>query len=193
MKSFLELLYIVVLGLTVGAALSWFSIQKNHGFGALEIGEWTAWPLAGSQDADPYTKAKTAAEGEVPLGAAEGLAFHASNDSRGNALQRHCQYRLSGTTPPGRFWSLTAHLLEDAKPDENSPISRGMLSQTLLRNTNGQLEIHVGPTFSQGNWLQVEGRGPYRLILRLYDSPITSATGLVDLEMLKIEQMDCSS
>ena len=87
----------------LGGALAWMSIQKNHGFGTLTIGQWTAWPLAGSVNADPYSKAKVAAAGDVPLGAAEGLAFHARLDRRGNTLKRNCQYQLTGLTPPARL------------------------------------------------------------------------------------------
>ena len=113
MRAFSELFSILFIGLFVGGLLAWLSIQNNHGFGTLTIGQWTAWPLAGSQQADPYSKAKVAADGDVPLGAAEGLAFHAQTDERGNPLQRNCQYRIRGTTPTARLWTLAAHDLKD--------------------------------------------------------------------------------
>ena len=49
-------------------------------------GAWTAWPHAGSPDADPYSIAMLARTGEVPLGAGEGIAFTAEIDSDGAPL-----------------------------------------------------------------------------------------------------------
>ena len=57
MRAFSELFAILLIGLFVGGGLAWLSIQNNHGFGTLSIGQWTAWPLAGSVNADPYSKA----------------------------------------------------------------------------------------------------------------------------------------
>ena len=193
MRSFLELFSVLLLGLTLGGVLSWYSIQNNHGFGALKIGQWTAWPHAGSRDSDPYTKAKVAAEGEVPLGAAEGIAFHARFDSVGDPLKRHCQYRLIGQTPPGRFWTLSAHNLNRGVSLNNNRKPESLISRSLLRQNDGRFVLEVGPELAIGNWLETSGKGSYELILRLYDSPITSTSGIVDPEMPMITQLRCVS
>lgn len=193
MRGFSELFAIILMGLALGGALAWVSIQNNQGFGALRIGEWTAWPLAGSRDADPYSKAKVAAEGAVPLGAAEGLAFHADQDKDGNPLRRDCQYMLEGQTPPARLWTLSAHAPEGpvlTKPDGQSV---NVISRSIVRAQDGKFTLYSGPEFSPGNWLEVDGRGSYELILRLYDSPITSTSGIVDPQMPSISLMSCQS
>ncbi|MEL7273042.1 MAG: DUF1214 domain-containing protein [Pseudomonadota bacterium] len=193
MRQFFVLFFVVLIGLAGGGALSWVSIQNNHGFGALTVGRWTAWPLAGSRDADPYTRAKVAADGEVPLGAAEGLAFHALTDEAGRALRRQCQYRLSGQTPPARYWTLAAHGLTGAVLGDGPVDASRLISHKMLRSSDGRFSLEVGPRLAGGNWLAVRGQGEYQLILRLYDSPITSTRGIVDPEMPRIELLGCAA
>lgn len=193
MRAFSELFAVLFIGLFLGGSLAWLSIQENHGFGTLTIGQWTAWPLAGSIHADPYSKAKVAAEGDVPLGAAEGLAFHATQDRRGNALRRDCHYRLSGLTPPARFWTLSAHDLNDRVLVKSDGRASNLISRQLLRESDGAFEINAGSELSAKNWLQIQGAGPYKLILRLYDSPITSAGRVADATMPSVTLLACNS
>ncbi|MEM8749402.1 MAG: DUF1214 domain-containing protein [Pseudomonadota bacterium] len=191
MRTFLHLLIILTLGLGLGGGLSWYSVQENHGFGALRIGGWTAWPLAGYQDADPYTRAKVAAAGEVPLGAAEGVAFHARLDDDGKPLQRECAYLVKGQTPPARLWTLTAHELGGAALKQANGSPSNAVSQQLLRLANGQFEVHVGPRLAAGNWVETRGSGPYEMVMRLYDTPISSNSGASDTFMPSIEALGC--
>ena len=62
---------------------------------------WKASPGAGSPDADPYSIARLARTGEVPLGAGEGLAFTADGRSGRRAAPRqlHLPHRRAD---PGR-------------------------------------------------------------------------------------------
>lgn len=193
MRAFSELFAILFVGLFVGGALAWLSIQNNHGFGTLNIGQWTAWPLAGSVNADPYSKAKVAAAGDVPLGAAEGLAFHARLDRRGNALRRDCQYQLTGMTPPARLWTLTAHDMNNRVLIKSDGLPSQLLSRNLLRQSDGRFQIVAGPDLASENWLEVDGEGPYQLILRLYDSPVTSTGQISDAEMPSVALVECDT
>ncbi|MEP1206713.1 MAG: DUF1214 domain-containing protein [Rhizobiaceae bacterium] len=203
MRAFSELFAVLFIGLFLGGALAWLSIQKNHGFGTLSIGQWTAWPQAGSVNADPYSRAKVAADGDVPLGAAEGLAFHALSDRRGNGLRRNCQYRLSGLTPPARLWTLAAHDLNDRVLVRSDGMASNLVSRQLLRESDGSFEINVGPALAAKNWLEIDGNAngddgggngeSYKLILRLYDSPITSAGRVTDATMPDVTRLRCPS
>lgn len=193
MRVFFEALYVILIGLGLGGGLAMVSIQDNHGFSSLTIGSWTAWPQAGSVAADPYTRAKVAANAEVPLGAAEGIAFHARRDSENRPLERRCSYRLTGTTPPARVWTLAAHTPsgEGLKTEIGQPAS--LVSRSLLRRDDGQLEITVGPQAMAGNWLPLSGSGPYTLILRLYDTQITTSRSLLQPDMPLVQRMACAS
>ncbi|MEE9376088.1 MAG: DUF1214 domain-containing protein [Rhizobiaceae bacterium] len=182
-----------MIGLGLGGVLSLYSIQNIHGFGALQIGQWTAWPQAGSQNADPYTKAKVAAAGEVPLGASEGIVFHAKTDKTGKRLLLECNYHVSGRTPPARLWTISIHNDDGTTVGKNLSLYSKLLSQTLVRQQDGRFTITVSPEASPGNWLRTRGNGVYQLILRLYDSPLTSTRGIVDPEMPEISLLGCPS
>ncbi len=83
-----------------------YALDSFEGFGELRVGAWRAYPAAGTPDADPYSKARAARKAYLPLGTTEGLPFYAQRDSAGRELRRGCTYRLSGFTPPARFWTL---------------------------------------------------------------------------------------
>lgn len=193
MRIVLELIFVILLGLGLGGALSVVSIQNNLGFGALTIGQWTAWPKAGSRDADPYTKAKVAANGEVPLGAAEGISFHSRLDNKGDPLALNCQYQISGQTPPARFWTLTAHKADGTIVGSPSGGAATIHSRNIFRHPSGNFIIMAGPILSGGNWVETDGKGPYELVIRLYDTQVTSTSGLLNPEMPEIILMGCQS
>ena len=191
MRSFLQLFLVLICGLSLGAAATWYSIQRNHGLGALNIGVWTAWPSAGDVKSDPYTRAKVAAEGEVPLGAAEGLAFHATLDEQGKPLRQECQYNISGQTPLARLWTLTAHTLEGTvlRRENKSPAS--IVSRNLSRHSDGSMSLQIGKTVSASNWIKLNGNGPYQIVLRLYDSQLGTASNVSETSMPTVRLLSC--
>ena len=64
-----------------GGGSVWYALQAQSGVGAISIGQWTAFPEIGTQNADPYSKARVAREGVLALGKAEGLSFIAERDA----------------------------------------------------------------------------------------------------------------
>ncbi|MEL6946796.1 MAG: DUF1214 domain-containing protein [Pseudomonadota bacterium] len=193
MRLFFDALFVIVLGLGLGGGLALVSIQDNHGFGSLTIDGWTAWPQVGSANADPYTRAKVAANAEVPLGAAEGIAFHIRLDDQQRPLRRDCTYRLFGTTPPARVWTLAAHDLQGKGLQNPLGQPASLVSRNLLRQDNGRVDITIGPDMASGNWIALDGRGPFSLILRLYDTQITTSRSLLAPTMPKIERGACKA
>ena len=103
-----RVLLALAIGLPLGAWSASRMIRSDQGFGTLVAGAWTARPREGSAEADPYSRARLAAEGFVPLGAAEGVAFEAVADSAGAPLLRDCNYVLEGEMPRARAWTLAA-------------------------------------------------------------------------------------
>ncbi|MFQ0814906.1 hypothetical protein AVM02_05635 [Brucella anthropi] len=175
----------IVLALALGGGI--WSVDKVldrfEGFGELQVGVWSAYPAAGTPDADPYSKARAAREAYLALGTAEGLAFHARGDKSGRALRRGCTYRLSGMTPPARFWTLypTTPDLEPVRP--RAGLQAALHSREVLYDDDGSVTITIGPDAAPGNWLPVEGSGDFVLVMTLYDTPAASSSGLSDLVM----------
>ncbi len=104
------LLTAIALAIAVGGGAwsVWVALNAGFGVGAVQVGEWSAFPAVGTPDADPYSKARFAREGGLVLGKAEGISFVAQHDSLGAALRRGCSYTIEGEIPSARFWTLYA-------------------------------------------------------------------------------------
>ena len=191
MKTLLNLFIVFAIGLVLGGASAYVSIRQAHGVGAINVGSWSAWPFVGGVEIDPYTSARGTANGTLPLGAAEGLAFEAALDSNNAPLERSCRYRLSGETPTARVWTLSAYDPAGRLASGNDTQVPALHSGNLIRFDDGSFKIEIGNIPVSGNWIPVSGAGNFRLILRLYDTPITSNSGLIAPEMPLIEKLEC--
>ncbi len=191
MRKLANISIILAIGLGVGGVSAWMAVEADNSFGSVKIGQWTSWPLAGSTDADPYTRARVAKDGLVPLGAAEGLAFYLTTDQFGKPLDRECQYEIIGATPPARLWTLSAQDQNKRTIESETGVENTAFSQTLLRRQDGTFSINIGSQPAPGNWLSISGKGPMRFVIRLYDTPITGSAALAEPVMPKIINRDC--
>lgn len=191
MKTLSYFFFVLVLGLGLGGGLTWISVQQNQGFGALIVGEWVAWPQAGSNEADPYTDARIAVDGQVPLGAAEGVLFVATKDKDGEPLKLECDYRLKGALPNARYWTIEAKPREEAFQDQAGFGNTAPLNSTDMVWHNGEVEIVVGKSLRGGHWVPVKGKGPMQLGIRLYDSQVTGTGVMVGLGLPQISLLRC--
>lgn len=191
MRYLINILTILIIGLTVGGISAWWAVETESGFGSVKIDQWTSWPQAGSVDADPYTRARVARDGSVPLGAGEGLAFYLTTDQFGKPLQRNCQYTITGDTPPARLWTLAVQDEKKQVIQATNGIANTAFSQTLLREQDGTFSITIGNQAAPGNWLAISGNGTMRLVIRFYDTPITGSAGLAEPVMPRIVNKDC--
>ncbi|MDQ0469718.1 DUF1214 domain-containing protein [Labrys wisconsinensis] len=184
MRSIPGFLYALTLGAVVGLGLTWWTLAGGPGFNALRIGPWSAWPQAGTPDADRYARAGLARSGDLPLGSGEGLAFVATRDSAGAALDGRCRYRIEPIAPPARWWTLALYDADGHLPD--SPVGRhGFTSAEVLRRGDGVAAVVVAPDAAPGNWLPSgPAGGPFRLVLRLYDTPVSTSAARSDAVVL---------
>ncbi|GLS22820.1 membrane protein [Labrys miyagiensis] len=173
-SSNIGLAYALVLGAVVALGLTWWTTGDAFQLGALRIGPWQAWPLTDPLNADRYSRARIARSGDLPLGPGEGLAFTARVDSEGRALDGGCHYTIGPILPPARWWTLSLYD-RAGKPFVNPSERFGFASSAVMRGENGAAAIETGPGLQPGNWLP-SAAGPISLVLRLYDSPVS--TGL---------------
>jgi hypothetical protein len=186
------ILLALALAIGGGAASAWLALENLRGLGAIEIGPWTAFPNAGSRNADPYSAARAARRAELALGPAEGIRFIAGRDSQGVPLSGRCRYRLSGMVPQARLWTLHA-LGPDERPLRPYAARQpGLHSRELLRAEDGSFLIAIDRRAAPGNWLAV-AEGPFLLVLTLYDTPVTGAAGLVELSLPRLVREDCDN
>jgi hypothetical protein len=172
----------LVIAAGTGLGLTWWSIANGPRLGAMSIGPWRAWPQIGGQDADRYARASVARSGELPLAAGEGIAFLASEDSQGAALSGQCRYRIAPIGPPARWWTLT--LYDGARRLFANPAERyAFTSAEVVRGSDGEAAIVAALAAEPGNWLPSPA-GRFQLVLRLYDTPIS--TGLAAEEAVAL-------
>lgn len=190
MRLLFDIAVALVIAIAIGAASAWYTLDRGRLFNSLSLGEWTAWPESGSPDADPYSGAMLARSGEVPLGAAEGLAFSADTDSAGAPLSGRCNYVIVGQTPLARLWTLTAYdsqgrLMGDAGQRTS------FHSREILRRPDGRFEIRAASQVQPGNWLPITRDERFRIVLRLYDTPLATGNQLGELVMPQILRESC--
>lgn len=190
MRFLTDIIVALLVATTLGLATAWYAVENGHQFGSVTVGPWTAWPKAGDADADPYSVAMLARTGEVPLGAGEGLAFTAENDSGGEPLTSRCLYLVAGQTPPARLWTLTAY---DATGRLMSNPARrfGFHSREIVRQTDGSIDIAIAPDVQPGNWLPLGYVDRFKLVFRFYDTPLTASSRIADLTLPRIIKERC--
>jgi hypothetical protein len=168
-------IFAFALATLIGLGATYFALSRGAAFGILKIGVWSAYPRSGTADADPYARASIARSGRLPTGLGDGVSFTARADDDGHPLDGRCDVVLSGTTPTARFWTLT--LYDTAGHLVPNSVNRfGFTSQEIVRAANGTFTITVSPRANAGNWLPTGGIERYRLMLRLYDTPVGVST-----------------
>ena len=191
MRFLVDLAIAIAVAVAVGVSSAWYAVDRGRLFGAVTAGGWTAWPKEGSPDADPYSLAMLARTGEIPLGAGEGLSFTAEADEDGAPLSGSCTYAVVGETPAARLWTLTA-TDDDGRLMVNVARRPGFHSREIVREADGALRIIVSSHVEAGNWLPIGTVGRFKLVLRLYDTPLTTGSQIADLVMPAIERVSCT-
>ena len=159
----------------VGLGTTWLALTRGSAFAPMTIGAWTAWPKTGTAEIDPYARAIIARTGELPVGSGDGIAFYARATDTGTLLDGRCEISVSGITPAARFWTLTLYD-PDGRLVANSIDRHGFTSEEVIRQMDGTFAIAIAPRARPGNWLPTGGVERYRLVLRLYDTPVGVAT-----------------
>lgn len=190
MRLLIDIAIAIAVAVVLGVSTAWIAVERGFLFGAISSGAWTAWPGAGSKDADPYSLATLARTGEVPLGAGEGIAFTTRTDSAGEPLDTACTYEVVGQTPAARMWTLTAYD-GDGRLMVNAARRTSFHSREILRRPDGSFVITIAPDVMAGNWLPIARADRLQLVLRLYDTPLTTGSRLADLVMPEVRKVSC--
>ncbi|HZH12486.1 MAG TPA: DUF1214 domain-containing protein [Microvirga sp.] len=186
------IVYTLLLALGLGLGSTYLVLEGDPPFGSLRVGPWKAWPALGSTDADPYMRAILAKRSEIPLALGEGLGFTATTDSEGRALDSACTYLVGSVVPNARLWTLTVY--DQAGRIPQTELGRSSFtSAEILRDAQDQFTIALSRTLQDGNWLQLPGSGPFSIVLRLYDTPGATGTGLTENAFPAIQRVECGA
>lgn len=190
MRILVDLALAAVIALLVGLGSAFLVIDRSSLSGSTVIGAWTVQAATGLARPNPYAAAATATVVDLPLGTAEGLTFVAFSDDQGDPLSGQCDYALAGQTLLTRLWTLTLYDSEGRLTD--NPSGRTSFhSREILRATDGGFTVAVTALPRSGNWLPAPAEGPFRLVLRLYETPLTTAILPADLPLPRIVRGAC--
>lgn len=189
------LLVLVSLAIAVGggAASVWYALGSIGGIDSISVSGWTAYPDAGTPQADPYSKARIAREASLPLGRAEGLPFFTAHDEAGNLLSRDCTYQIKGQFPPARFWTLQVAVADRLQRALSRDRTTGLTSYGVVREADNSVSITASRTAAPGNWLTVAGTSPMTLILTLYDTPVASNENISEIRLPQVSRVRCDA
>lgn len=174
-----------------GVWLSVVAIAGAERVASVTAGAWTFSPSAGAYDADPYTRARTARLGALPMALGEGVALAAAIDSDGRPLDGACLYRLAGAAPNARFATIAVHTPEGGLFD--NPAGRHVLTQReMIYTPDGGWDVALAPDPPGGNWLPTPRGAPFVVVVRLYDTPLSAiASGLTADALPRLARIAC--
>lgn len=186
----------IALALTIalvgGTWLAWLSLREPFRFDPVVLDGWTAYPLAGTVDADPFSKSRLSRDAGITLGAAEGVVFRTRSDSDGNGLLANCNYVIEGRAPPARFWTLHA---EDEFGIAGRTLDKGLPeslhSGNLIYQQDGAMVISVSRNARPNNWLAISLPSSFTLVMTLYDSPVAANKGLIETKFPIVRKIAC--
>jgi hypothetical protein len=179
-----------IVGVGLGLASARVALDAGVSFSTFRSGAWVGSPRNGGIDADPYTRAEQVRNNALPVGGGEGVTFVATHDDTGDALSGACDRTLSLPPPPARFWTLT--LVDSYGRRVENPMEReGFTSQEVVRGPGGVTVIALSTLAQAGNWLPVPQGQRYQLVLRYYDTPLSTTTTLVRPILPQLERGVC--
>jgi len=190
----LNFIVFTAIALAVGLGSTWHMVDQGSALTTLREGPWTAWYAAGDPKADPYTKARVARSGRLPVVATTAMEFFARTDAGGEPLVSECHYRVRVPDVPALWWSLALYDGE-GRLIENAADRHAFNSKTTLPGSEGAARIALAPTPRAGYWLPTGEDRNLILVFRVfrpYDTAdLASREMPVDI-LPRIERVDCA-
>lgn len=158
----------MLVGAVLGAASAWGALSFGASTLTESYGAWSHSRAAGSQAADPYTRAIIAREGLLALSAREALYFSLDRDEDGRQLDERCVYELGGLPLSARWWSLTLYA-RDGFLAENRDNAASVDASRI--GNDRPWRTRVAPVQGDAaHWLSSRGaRRGFSLMLRVYN------------------------
>ena len=161
-------LVVAISAVILGLGSAWLAVLHWPADQALHVGAWRTSLSAGSQAANPYSRARIAITSLFALDRRETIYFEATTDDRGAALRANCQYRVIGSTLPARWWSITAYA-DDNFLIANSANRFSFNMGNIAYDADGAFTLLLASSPHPGNWLPSGSQGGIILLLRLYN------------------------
>jgi hypothetical protein len=166
LRNLIHFLCFALLSLVFGLGSAYYFVEHGFAIVAPNTGPWKTWINAGSMAADPYTRARIARFGELPINSASGLTFVATTDSDGADLSSDCEYEIVARPLAAVWWSI-ALFDADGELVPNKANRHAFNSQNLTVLPDGTQRISLAPNARPGHWLPSGADHDLTLVLRM--------------------------
>ncbi len=175
MRLIFNFIVFVSVGLITGFGSALYMLDTGTALTTQRAGPWVAWTHAGRVDADPYTYARLARTGALPITSASVKYFSAATDSSGSVIDGDCTYELRGKGPLAQWWTLAA-FDQNGQLMSNPAGRHAFSSESVMRGNRGNYVIVLSRMPASGNWLPVNTSYRVRLVMRVHQSDVLSET-----------------
>lgn len=180
---------VLIAAAVLAFASVWWALLRTPTSQAVTVGPWQASLVAGSADADMYTRARIAIGGLFALNRSETIYFFASRDDDHQPLRARCTYRVQGKPVASRWWSITAYA-DDHFLIPNAANRFSFNMGNLELGSDGAFEVIAAPTEQSGDWLPTGGgSGGFNLLFRLYNPAPDLAADPAAAQLPSIKQI----
>lgn len=200
MQTVIRLIVAVIFGANFGALTAlWFGgmIAGGPSIGnAIDIENWRSDWSIGSENANPYVRARVARNGLMGLRKEEAVYFLKTVDEDGAPLSEACTYRVSGGDFPAAWWSITLYDSENRLPmNEDAHLSFDQTQAEMINGGNANawaFQVSAQTPETDEAWLSSKAGGSFDLTLRLYQpDPALLEDPAAALTPPRIERLSC--
>jgi hypothetical protein len=170
-RSILAWVAAVLVGIALGGASAWGTLEFGRSGFLTQYGAWSHSRAAGSEAADPYTRAIIAQNALLALSAREALYFSLERDEHNRPLEESCIYEIASPPLAARWWSVTLYA-DDNFLALNNDGAPSIDASRALTDAGGGWRARVSPVRGQtANWISSRnaGRG-FIVMLRIYNA-----------------------
>ena len=203
MQWVIRLIVAIIFGANFGAlSARWLGGMISGGpriGNAISIDDWQSDWSIGSENADPYVRARVARNGLMGLRKEEAVYFLKTVDDTGETLSEACTYRVSGGSFPAAWWSITLYDADNRLPmNDDARLSFDQSQAEQVGGTGASNWSFIvssrSPEQADTAWVSSRAGGAFDLTLRLYqpNAALLENPGAT-LSPPKIERLSCDA
>lgn len=162
------------IAMILGIGSSWYMIEIGSRVSVRSEGPWMQWASAGRASADPYTRARFARQGSLPLPSDLARSYESRRDDDGQRLHSSCDYLIEGEGLDNAWWSFAA-FDERGQLIPNAADRYAYNNKSIARAADGSFIITLSRDARPGNWLPTSGAGRLTLMFSIIPSQSQAA------------------
>ena len=170
--------------LILGIGSSLYAIDAGTRLTTVRGGPWVMWTQAAQRDVDPYTRARYAKSGSLPISTSIAATWEARLDADGRRLHSSCEYLIEAE-PVDATWFNIAVYDDKGLLIPNSAERYSFTSHSIAYNPDGSFFIVLARDARPGNWLPVGGAGRLILLLTIIEPKVSVADTVRQLPSIR--------